>query len=425
VPALATTSTAAFQREEGEFRLVRAIHRHGLERAQKWLDVSFEGLLQSAAAPLTDLSRPSVSLIAKKLRERGVLATDNEGLALAPTRAPLSAGIDIGFSQVRIAVSDIHGQLLRAPSEWAVRLGQDVDATLDWIVDTLRELRESAERAGAENTEMLGVTISIPGPVDPETGKVKNSWKSGGDWRFLSPSEELTERLGWDCPITVSRDANASAVAESLWGAGRGIEDLLYVKWSEDGVSASMMLGHRIFLGADGVAGEIGHAIVNPRANDTGCLKEWLEKQCPRCNRQGCLSTVASLESLRRYVKDPALSAEDLLRLARGGGATNGDEKAHLARHGLKTAAQCVGRVLAPVIDMLNPEVVILGGKIGAGAYATIAPEINKSIKESDVTPAIEAVKTVSGTAALTGQTSVRGAIALTLIQAEDLLLGA
>jgi predicted NBD/HSP70 family sugar kinase len=423
VSAIANTySGRPLVREEGAARLIRAIHRHGLEHANGWLDNKFAGMAPADAAALTQLSRPSVSIIAKRLREEGVLERKPSGLLFAPRRAPVACGVDIGFSQIRVALSDIHGQLLKTRPEERKpsSLGEDAEGALEWIVTALQRLLEEAHET-APGTEPLGVTISIPGPLDPNTGKIKDTWHSGGDWRFLSARDELRERLDWNCPITISRDANASAIAEAIWGASRGINDVLYVKWSEDGVSASLTLAHQLFAGADGVAGEIGHALVQPHDSDPDSLKKWLEGHvCVGCNRRGCLATVASLDALREYIGDAALTAENLLQLARGRGPENGSERSRKAREGLMFAARCMGRVLSPVVEVLNPQAVIIGGKIGARAYSSVAPELNKSLKRGATTPAIEAVETVSGTPALTGQTSVRGAIALALVQHAD-----
>jgi predicted NBD/HSP70 family sugar kinase len=411
-------------RPEGVLKLLGAYHAHGLARANGWLDTSFEGLTQARAAALTQLSRPTVSTLTKRFLEQGLLLEGHErGLVVDPARA-LAVGVDIGFSQIRVGISDAHGQLLEKPLDNPVSLGEKADGSIDWIAATARKLRARAEEKGGAGAQLLGVAITIPGPVDRATGKLIRTWHSGGQWRFLSAPERLREELyDWDCHITIDRDANGLAVAESVWGANRGVKNALFVKWSANGVSAAITSDRQIFRGA-GVAGEIGHAVVHPRDDDSLCLKKWLKDspRCEHCNRKGCLASVASLEALRSYVGLENMTVETLLELAREG-SEDPNEPAGRARIGVREASRCVGRVLGPVVDILNPELVIVGGRIGAGAYTMISANLHDSIAEGDSTPAIEALETNGAASALTGEDSVRGAVALAVIGHESRLL--
>lgn len=420
-------------RDDSEVRLILAIHRHGLARSRHWLDRDFKGLSQAGAIALTGLSQASVSTLAKGLRERGLLLKDADGLVLDPA-AGIAFGIDIGFRQVRAAVSDLHGQLRPdGATPHGIRerrstpLGMDAAKALDWMEQELRSLEEGARADGAKDAKIMGVGVSLAGPVDSETGKLRRAWETGGDWQFLSATAELEQRLKWKTDFIADRDANASAAAEAIWGVAGSTPDVLYCKWAEGGVSAALTFNHQIFHGGAGIAGEITHAIVpidkaHTKDESDECLEGWFEgrKECEHCGRKRCLWAVTSLECLQTYVGAPDLDAARLIELANAyePDKHGKDSREYEARHAFKAAARCLGRVLTPLIDAFNPTKVILGGKIGVHAFPMISSALNAGIAEQGVTPAIRAAELSRGTIELTGETSVRGAIAHALIQA-------
>lgn len=409
-------------RDDSELRLLLAVHRHGLSSAGGWLDTDFDGLSQTEAVARTNLSQPTVSTLAKGLRERGLLLSDGKGLMLNPG-AGISFGVDIGYRQVRAAVADLHGQLLwDEPLELPTKLGDDAWKTLAWLAGRLRTLESDARARGASDATIMGVGVSLAGPVDRETGRLQGVWDTGGDWRFNSVTAQLGDDLRWDAPFIADRDANASAAAEELWGVRSGTPDIIYCKWAEGGVSAALILDHQIFHGATGLVGEMAHRLVPVDGRELKCLPEWFAKasECEHCGRKGCLETVTSLEYLSKYVDDDRIDAEGLVDLAKAY-----DDETHLetsveykARHALEAAAWCLGRVLAPLIEFVNPKLVILGGKIGANAYPLVSSKLNEGLRAEGVTPALRVAKTAGASQALTGGTSVRGAIALALIEA-------
>ena len=409
-------------RDDSELRLILAVHRHGLNVANGWHDESFDGLSQAEAGARTNLSQPTISTLAKGLRERGLLLSDSKGLVLNP-KAGICFGLDVGSRQVRAAVSDLHGQLLDGePRELSTELGEDTWETLAWMRKQLRELEDNARNRDAADATIMGVGVSMAGPVNRENGKLQLAWGTGGDWRFNSVPGELKQLLGWDTTFIADRDANASAAAEEIWGVRSGTPDIMYCKWAEGGVSASLILDHQIFHGATGLLGEIAHRLVPIDPGKDECLARWVEKwgTCEHCDQKGCLETVTSLKYLRLYVEDPTVDALTLVRRATAYDPEQHDDESpeYKARHALRSAARYVGRVLAPLIDFVNPKLVILGGKIGANAYSLVNSTLNDGIREAGVTPAIRVAGTAGGSPALTGATSVRGAIALALIGA-------
>jgi predicted NBD/HSP70 family sugar kinase len=395
-----------------------------MEHATTWLDGSYRGIPQQQTAKLAGVSTATVSVICRELRDQGLLKPGENG-ALDPSRGVVF-GVDIGYSQIRVAIADLNGQTLADPVELSTPLGHQAWRSIDWVAETVKTLLSDAKKSGlGHDAAVLGIGITIPGPVNPRVGKLNTVWNFGGDWQFLSASDELRQRLGWDCEITLDRDANAAAMAEGIWGTAQNVEDVLYVKWSDSGVAAGLILNNRIYRGADGWAGEVGHATIPAFPDDESLLKGWLESlpACGHCKRQNCLFTVTSLDALRSYVGDAALTASDLVELARSRSneSTNGEQQR--AYDGIRLAARCVGRALAISIDALEPQRLVLGGKIGASVYPMVAVPLNEGIQEARSSPAPNGPETYPGNQKLIGPASVRGAVALALLTTQPKLL--
>ena len=225
---------------------------------------------------------------------------------------------------------------------------------------------------------LSAIGVSFGGPVDAARGLVRLSHHVPG-WEEIPLAEQLRAELG--APAAVDNDANVAALGEWRFGAGQGAESLLYVTIST-GIGGGWVLGGRIWGGADGMAGEIGHMIVRP--GGAACA----------CGRRGCAEAEASgwaiaakardrLSDERRKTKD---EGERLLTLAGGRAeavtaqmvaqaAAEGDA---LAQAILDEAARALGAGLGTAISLLNPERVVLGGgvtKSGARWWRTVREE--------------------------------------------------
>jgi predicted NBD/HSP70 family sugar kinase len=187
--------------------------------------------------------------------------------------------------------------------------------------------------------------MGLPGPIDRRTGTVGSSVILAG-WAGVKAGPELAKRLGMR--VDVDNDANLGALAELSLGAGRGVEDLIYVKVSS-GIGAGLVLGGRLHRGATGIAGELGHVQVR----DDGAV-------C-RCGNRGCLETVASGPALLSVLQ-PAhaahLSVGDMLELSRAGDL--GTQRV------LNDAGRAIGRALGDLCNSLNPAAIVVGGDLSA-----------------------------------------------------------
>jgi fructokinase len=224
-------------------------------------------------------------------------------------------------------------------------------ASLDAIAALVREFEGAAGEAGT-------VGVGIPGTVVPQTGLVKNANSTWLNGRPLG--RDLEERLG--CPVRLMNDANCFALSEARDGAGEGARVVFGVILGT-GTGGGIVVDGHVLTGPNAVAGEWGHnPLPWPRAG------EWPGAPC-YCGRTGCIETFLSGPGLARDHQEATGEAIDAPTIAAR--AAEGDERceATLARHEERLA-----RALAAVINVLDPDVIVLGGGLSnvARLYETV-----------------------------------------------------
>ena len=381
---------------EGALRSLRERNRAEV------IDVLRRERLASRAdiARLSGLSRTTVSSLVTELQESGLVVeadveipagpSANRGrpgvlLALEPS-AGTAIGIDFGHSHVRVAIADLSSRVL-AERERAI----DVDHAAGAALDSAAELVEAVlDEAGGDRGRVLAVGMGLPGPVDRATGTVGSSVILPG-WSGLRPAAELEARIG--LAVRVDNDANLGALGELTFGAAVGARDLVYLKIAS-GIGSALVLGGHLHRGATGIAGELGHVIVDPQG------------QVCRCGNRGCLETVAA---------GPALAA--LMRHSHGdldvGGLIGLTDSGDLgARRVVSDAGRSIGRVLADVVNLVNPELIVVGGELSTSGDSLIEG-ISESIRRYALPAAAEAVRVRA--AVLGDRAEVLGALALVI----------
>jgi predicted NBD/HSP70 family sugar kinase len=209
----------------------------------------------------------------------------------------------------------------------------------------------------------IGVTISVPGLVDTDCQVLR--FAPALRWRDAGLADLLAARLGIGLAgITVENEANLGAFAEVLAGAGAGVRELFYLSGGI-GVGGGLVSGGILLRGARGFAGEIGHITVDPLGD--GCL----------CGRTGCLETKASFPALLRAaasppdsLNDPALGVDARVAALRAR-ILGGDQRASAAVHDLGVA---LSTALSTVVDLVDPEVLVLGGYFAGLAEWLVEP---------------------------------------------------
>ncbi len=207
---------------------------------------------------------------------------------------------------------------------------------------------------------LAAVGVSFGGPVDAARGLVRLSHHVPG-WEETPLRDLLAAELG--VPVAVDNDANVAALGEWRFGAGQGCASLLYVTVST-GIGGGWILGGRVWSGADGMAGEIGHVVVRPGGTECACGKAG----CLEAEACGLAIAAAAQAAVRHNApagagllvsaggRAEAITARHVATAAAAGDA--------LAQAILDRAAQALGAGLGAAINLLNPERVCLGGGV-------------------------------------------------------------
>lgn len=351
----------------------------------------YGGITQVELAEVTGLSPATVSTIVKQLLATGVVDTRNTvrsgrraQLVTLAHRFGLLAGIHVGRRGMRIIVADSNFTVLE---ERTLPLPFDhrADTTLDRVALMIVELTESL---GSELSEVLGIGLALPAPIDPATGIVSLPTMMRG-WEDLNVAEVLSARLR--IPVVVDNDANLGALGEARLGAGRGVRDILYAIASFE-VGAGIMIDGRIHHGVRGTAGEIGHSLVDA-----------LGAVC-RCGSRGCLNAVVGAQYLidSLQVSHGPLSLTELIRLAQ-----EGDPGCSQV---VEDAGAAVGTVIANTAATVSPAIIIVGGELAHTGDLFLEP-IRTAVSRRVLLSVDGAPPIVQGQ--LGSRASVMGALAL------------
>jgi predicted NBD/HSP70 family sugar kinase len=374
-------------------RVINALREHGM-------------VSRAEIARRTGLSRSTVSSLISELQSDGLVVEREEPgaahgeqggrppiLLAFDASAGAALGIDFGHSHVRVAVSDLSSNILAeraAPMDIDHASHEGLDVALELIGEALAE-------AGVDRSRVIGAGLGLPGPIDQADGVTGSSAILPG-WVGLAAGEEMRRRL--DVPVSVDNDANLGALAEFTHGAGRGATDLVYLKVSS-GIGAGLILGGRLYRGAGGMAGEIGHVLVDP------------EGAVCRCGNRGCLETAASsgalIELLRRSHGE--LTVAEMLQLAHDGDLG--------CRRVIADAGRVVGSAAAFVFNMLNPQRLVVGGDL-AEAGDLLLDGVRGSLRLAALPAAVEHAAVVPGV--LGERAQVLGALALAVGEAGAVL---
>ncbi|MDX6377489.1 MAG: hypothetical protein QOE98_1792 [Gaiellaceae bacterium] len=340
----------------------------------------------------TGLSRSTISTVVADLVSAGIAAEGGTGVpegvgrpgvpVTLNTTAGAAVGIDIGGAAGRVVLADL-GHNVLADGVFVLPPDPTLDALFDAIADAVAV---ALATAGLPARRVIGAGVAIPGPVDRATGRVGES-STIASLAGVDLGRLLAHRLG--VPVHVENDANACAVAEAAWGAGTGAADVVYLKLSR-GIGAGLILDDRLYGGALGTAGEIGHTT------------RTAEGDLCRCGNRGCLETSAGIDAIARRAGQPDIAAV----IARAG---EGDVA---SRRALRDAGSEVGQAAAMICNILNPRRIVIGGEL-AGAWPHLEASFRAALDRSAMHVAAAAAEVVP--AALGSRAEALGALALVL----------
>jgi glucokinase len=267
----------------------------------------------------------------------------------------LTVGVDVGGTSAKAGLVDSAGTLVATRVAPTPRSADELDDTVAGLVDHL------AGHARADGSDVAAVGLAVAGFVDPERRSV--SFGAHLPWRDEPVVERMTERLG--LPVTLEHDANAAGLAEHRVGAAVGARVAVLVALGT-GIGAALIVDGAVFRGAYGVAPELGHVVVVPDG-----------RPCP-CGKQGCLERYCSGTALGAGADELVAATEDFSTLRASwerGLPLTGREVADaaaagdgLARRVVADVASWLGRGLALVADVFDPDVVVIGGEVSASA---------------------------------------------------------
>ena len=279
----------------------------------------------------------------------------------------MRGGIDLGGTKIQAAIVDSDGEVRGEARHPTPSDGGPADVAAAMSA----ALREAAAAAGVEPSELDGVGVGSPGAVDPPTGDVTSARNLPGWEGTFALGTALTEDLG--APVRVGNDVQVATEGEFHLGAGRDHESLVGVFWGT-GVGGGLVLRGQPWIGR-GAAGEIGHMVV--RRNGA---------RCP-CGRRGCLEAYAGRGAMearaRREHKRGAetrlfelMKHHDKPRLTSGIWERALEEGDALAESVIRRAVRALGAGIASAVNLLDPEVVILGGGMGVRLGPQLMPQI-------------------------------------------------
>ncbi|MEU2757843.1 ROK family transcriptional regulator [Streptomyces albidoflavus] len=375
-----------------------SLHRANLERVVRAVRLS-GSLTQAEIARTTGLSAATVSNIVRELKESGTVEVTPTSAGGRRARsvslsgdAGIVIGVDFGHTHLRVAVGNLAHQILAEEAE-----PLDVGASAEQGFDRAELLvGRLLDATGVDRAKVAGVGLGVPGPIDVASGMLGSTSILPG-WSGTQPALALGERIG--VPVAVDNDANLGALGELVWGSGRGVRDLAYIKVA-GGVGAGLVIDGQIYRGPGGTAGEIGHITLD----ESGPV-------C-RCGNRGCLETFTAARyvlPLLEPTHGTGLTMEKVVALAKEGDPGCRRVVADVGRH--------IGSGVASLCNLLNPSRVVLGGDLAEAGELVLGP-IRTSVGRYAIPSAARQLELVPGS--LGGRAEVLGALALALREMGD-----
>ena len=257
-------------------------------------------------------------------------------------------GADIGGTSIKLGLFDADGIVLE---KWEIPTHTENEGAAI-LPDLAHAVLDKIEERKLKREEIAGIGLAVPGPVAAD-GSVPHTANVG--WGYKAVTKELGELTGLTCKA--GNDANVAALGEMWLGGGKGHRDVLMLTLGT-GVGGGIVIDGRILVGAHGAGGEIGHIHV----------KDGEQGHCG-CGNQGCLEQYASATGIARLerewleksdepsvLRDREISAKSVFDAVKEGDA--------LAKQIAEDFGACLGKAIAMMTAVLDPEVIVIGGGV-------------------------------------------------------------
>jgi len=273
---------------------------------------------------------------------------------MTPKTSGLVLGVDIGGTKVAVGIVDRDGKIL-AQGRQPMVANTTAEAGFEAVIKAIDSMMA---HASGHPVESIG--ICAPGPLDPQKGIILNP-PNVPCWRNFPLAVKISDK--YKVPVRVDNDANAAALAETIWGAARGFHYVFYATVGT-GIGTGIVFDGGLYHGKTGSAGEGGHVSIDYRG-----------PVC-KCGKRGCIEILASgsaiAASARTKVSAEPLRGTVMLEMVKGD--VNAITSHHvgeafragdvLAREILEEAVHLVTIWLGNIIDLLDPDVMVIGGGV-------------------------------------------------------------
>jgi glucokinase len=282
------------------------------------------------------------------------------------SKPSFAIGVDLGGTNLRIAAVNFSGKVLE-------RVNANVVPQRDTVIHEMCAAIRGLTGRLADSGRLVGIGVGVPGIIDLQTGMLRESPNLPG-WQNYPVREEIERRLG--ASVILENDANVAALGEKWLGAARHVDDMCIITLGT-GVGGGLILRGEIWHGAVGMAGEVGHIMVEPEGPSCGC------------GSRGCVEQYASATAIRRMAQEAITAghAPGLLRAMQQDKDFNSNAVYQLAMQGdheaqqvLRKAGWALGVTLAGLINTLNLPVYVIGGGVSA-AWDAFAPAMMNEVR--------------------------------------------
>ena len=314
-------------------------------------------------------------------------------------------GVDLGGTKISAGALREDGQSTHGVRSVATQAELGAEGVVDRILNVIDGvMTDTMNETGAARQDFIGIGAGAPGPLDREKGIVVVAPNLG--WKDFPLADRISKRFG--IPVTLDNDANCATVGEWWLGAARGGTHVVGVTIGT-GIGGGLIIDKKLYHGASDVAGEIGHTTID--VNGRYC----------KCGNYGCLEAYASGPAIATRAREaliredtasmlPAMVDGQLDRITAEtvyDAAKKGDG---LANDIVRDTARYLGAGLATLLNVINPDVVVIAGGVTRAGEALFGP-LRTEVRRRAFNPAVEAVRIVP--AELPGTAGVVGAVAV------------
>ncbi|SFL98755.1 ROK family transcriptional regulator [Pelosinus propionicus] len=249
-------------------------------------------------------------------------------------------GIDLGVNYILSIMTNFAGEIIW---EKRIDLQHAHNSPGQRIADLQTLIEEMIVSASQTVRGIIGIGIGVPGIVNYEQGLILSAPNLG--WENIELRSMIEQKFG--IPVFIDNEANAGAIGEKWFGAGKRADEFLYIS-AGTGIGAGIIINNELYRGSKGLSGEIGHMTVS------------LDGIPCSCGNAGCLEEYASEKALFRYMKEYAC-VEELTIFNIIDNAIAGDE---VSRKAFEYVGKCLGIGVANLINAFNPQLVIIGNSL-------------------------------------------------------------